>query len=570
MKKFLALLFVSAALTSMAAVPHVNTAKAKVTEGKAQKTMVMKSNTLANQLTAPVMKTKVTNNTLTPQRLFSEKGVNPGQNMLMKRAPRRVAAEDVLANKIAFMYAYSYDSESGSTAQANDYLYGGWTADMEQVSDNQFYSYIYFTSIPFTINVDYSAKTAEMVMETLRAWHWIDTVVSGKTTTYNDTTEYIALWDEAFMMNDDENAEPANLQGTLYEDGTIYFPDGWTLYDIMYVKKTSIRNGAETVTYDTIAGLLCDFMHETYLMTANAKHEYVQQSSGATVTRDTYMYQYDDTTAVAWNLWGMGNRGMVFFIHEDGTMEFPSYQVAYTEDISDYATAYTQYNWDESYEFYNFAIDLDIEADTAIDNSLSEDSKIGVVDANGLYWDASVIYDLIQNKSNGNWYFGLGFYPFLHNKLTFNDPNEFFMLGVTADPIINYVVNDENVVITLEVEEGAQYLMTVNGEYVESPYTIARTEEDQTVTVMAVAQAYGKNVSNVVQTEITIPALEAAGMPGDVDNNGIVNITDVTVLISAVMSENYSTINADNADMNGDGTINVTDVTLLISMVMAQ
>ena len=59
-------------------------------------------------------------------------------------------------------------------------------------------------------------------------------------------------------------------------------------------------------------------------------------------------------------------------------------------------------------------------------------------------------------------------------------------------------------------------------------------------------------------------------MPGDVDDNGIVNITDVTTLISAVMSENFSTINADNADMNGDGTINVTDVTLLISMVMAQ
>jgi len=143
------------------------------------------------------------------------------------------------------------------------------------------------------------------------------------------------------------------------------------------------------------------------------------------------------------------------------------------------------------------------------------------------------------------------------------------MVGTTADPVINYDVTDEAVVITLEVEEGAQYLMTVNGEYVESPYTIARTEEDQTVTVMAIAQAYGKHESNVVQTEILIPALEG-GMPGDVDDNGVVNITDVTTLISAVMSENLSTINADNADMNGDGTINVTDITLLINMVMAQ
>ena len=62
MKKFFALLFVCAGLTAMAAVPHVNN-NANVTQGKAQKTMVMKSNTLSNQLIAPVMKTKVTKNT---------------------------------------------------------------------------------------------------------------------------------------------------------------------------------------------------------------------------------------------------------------------------------------------------------------------------------------------------------------------------------------------------------------------------------------------------------------------------------------------------------------------------
>ena len=565
MKKFFALLFVCAGLTAMAAVPHVNN-NAKVAEGKAPKTMVMKSNTLSNQLIAPVMKTKVTNNTLTPQRLFAEKGINPGDNKLMKKAPRRVTADDVMATKLAFMLAYEYDESTGGTVEANDYLYGGWDVDMVQQGDDQFDAYVYFTSIPFTVYVDYEAKTAEMVMETLGAWHWIDTVVSGRTTIYNDTTEYVALWDEAYLLTDDANAEPANLQGTLYNDGTIYFPDGWTLYDVCYVKKTTIRNGVTTESYDTVAGLLCDFMHETYLMTANANHEYVQQSSGATVNRDAYMFQYDDTTAVVWNLWGMGNRSKVFYIHEDGTMEFPSYQVVYTEDISDYAAQYTQYGWDEAYEFYNFAISLDVEADTADDATLSEDSNFGTVDPAGLYWDASVIYDLIS--ANGNWYFGLGFYPFLHNKVTFTDPDEFFMLGVTADPIINYTVNDENVVIYLELEEGAEYLMTVDGEYVESPYQIDRTTEDQVVTVMAIAQVYGKEMSNVVQAEITIPALETVGLLGDVNDDGFVNVTDVTLLINAVVNEDYSNINADNADINGDGVLTVTDVTMLINLAM--
>ena len=453
MKKFFALLFVCAGLTAMAVTPHVNT-NVKMTQGKAPKSMVMKSNTLTNQLTAPAM--KITAETMTPQRVFAEKG-GPAQNMLMKKAPRRVGADDVLATKLAFMLAYTYDADEGIVI-ADDYLWGGWTAEMEQVDDNQFNSYLYFTGIPFTFNVDYTAGTAEMVMETLGAWQWSDTVVSGRTTTICDTTEYVALWDEAFMLNDDPDAEPTNLQGTLYPDGTIYIPDGWTLYDVCYTVKRVIRSGNTTTTYDTIAGLLCDFMHSTYLITANANHEYVQQSSGATVNRNAYMFQYDDTTAIAWNLWGMGNRGMVFFLHEDNEMEFPSYQVAYTEDISDYAAAYTQYNWDEAYEFYNFAIDLDQEADTAVDATLSEYSKLGTWDVNGVYWDASVIYDLLLKLSDGNWYFGLGFYPFLHNKLTFTDGTTF----VVPEPFMRGDVDMDGSVGIADVTALIDYILTGN------------------------------------------------------------------------------------------------------------
>ena len=63
--------------------------------------------------------------------------------------------------------------------------------------------------------------------------------------------------------------------------------------------------------------------------------------------------------------------------------------------------------------------------------------------------------------------------------------------------------------------------------------------------------------------------IKKAGKLGDVNSDNTVNITDVTILISAVMSENFSTINFDNSDMNGDGIINITDVTMLINAVMA-
>ena len=64
-------------------------------------------------------------------------------------------------------------------------------------------------------------------------------------------------------------------------------------------------------------------------------------------------------------------------------------------------------------------------------------------------------------------------------------------------------------------------------------------------------------------------AIGSGSLRGDVNNDGVVNITDVTVLISAVMAENFANINTTNADMNGDSFINITDVTMLINAVMA-
>jgi surface protein len=57
-----------------------------------------------------------------------------------------------------------------------------------------------------------------------------------------------------------------------------------------------------------------------------------------------------------------------------------------------------------------------------------------------------------------------------------------------------------------------------------------------------------------------------AGLRGDVNHDGQVNITDVTTLISMIMSDNTS--GNPEADVNSDGNVNITDVTTLITMVM--
>ena len=55
----------------------------------------------------------------------------------------------------------------------------------------------------------------------------------------------------------------------------------------------------------------------------------------------------------------------------------------------------------------------------------------------------------------------------------------------------------------------------------------------------------------------------------DANGDGIINISDVTGMLNAVMSENFDNINSSNADMNNDGIINITDVTLLINHLMS-
>ena len=54
---------------------------------------------------------------------------------------------------------------------------------------------------------------------------------------------------------------------------------------------------------------------------------------------------------------------------------------------------------------------------------------------------------------------------------------------------------------------------------------------------------------------------------GDVNNDGLVNVVDVTVLIEYLL-KGQGQINLSNADINDDGQITIVDVTMLINMVL--
>ena len=58
-------------------------------------------------------------------------------------------------------------------------------------------------------------------------------------------------------------------------------------------------------------------------------------------------------------------------------------------------------------------------------------------------------------------------------------------------------------------------------------------------------------------------------LAGDVDGDGKLNIDDVALLISYLLSANGEMVNMDNADVDGDKIININDVTTLIRMLLA-
>ena len=55
---------------------------------------------------------------------------------------------------------------------------------------------------------------------------------------------------------------------------------------------------------------------------------------------------------------------------------------------------------------------------------------------------------------------------------------------------------------------------------------------------------------------------------GDVNGDGLVNITDINILISYLLGSDVVDFNATNADLNQDNDVNVTDATLLINRIL--
>ena len=564
MKKLFFILMGMTLCLAATAAPQRLQGKLKSAGNRVDLSKLKKHDFLIQQMSAPVMSGD--KSVLPLNECFTRRGVTPDDNPLMKKAPRRLSAQDLLSTKVVFKECFDYDYYTGEVVRAACYYDGGWDVEMEQMDYGLYGAYIDFLSVPANIYVDFNTKTAEMVMDCMGGWQWADSTVSGRTKTVNDTTMYLFMVDEAYMLG--QNDEMTDISGTVYSDGSLYFPDGWCYVMIDYVTKTVTNyNGVTNTTRDTVM-TMSPFYRNTYLMTPNATHDYdLEYTVGGRTyvdhyTDNAYMFQFDDSTAVAWNLWGCGGRGVYMNIHEDGTMVFPAFQLAGTVDMTPYEEAYPEFDWSEGYE--NVIVGYDESNDSYYYSDI-----MGTVSPEAITWGGIQLWNYCTLDGV---YYAVRTYPLVNNELRFVD-GESFLLGTSPCPEISVEVFDEYVLVAAvpQGEGGSAYLFDSNGRMVENPYTVNRTEEDQHLMFFAVESDPGKNMSELIAEDVLVPGLSSTAVViGDVNGDSAINLQDVVILIDRLLSgdlDDSDNFIGDNADIDQNNVINLDDVVALMNMV---
>ena len=587
MKKFLALLFVCAGLTAMAAAPHVNNT-AKITKQATHAQVMQAANSFDKAQVA-----KVTTNSLSPKTFFKQYGMTPNDNKLLKKAPRRVDAGSYgSGTHVDFHYIYTF-GEDGYLTQADPYYVGGNGVYFQVFDDTMYCAGIYwnpwtgstyylpiyfdFNNMTFEIEVGYGLDNKS----TTGSYKYYNATNAAKLPFNNgagyyriDTVMKTYLVNENYFYSEEGDGYDEPVGGNIYEDASLEFNEevGYAFFGnlIQTVMYRRTQNGSQsTLGADTTS--LIEIHRGTQFITANATHEYKYQGSNAsatTYTNNVYAYQYDDTTAVVFGLFGMGMPGNYMFIYE------PEEGV----DYNMYMPAQMVYD-DEGYDFLNSTFELDANHGFQFDEDGYVDGFLGIGTVGDacneyIHWDATVLMDTTT---------GSLFYPLFDNYLRLND--DIWYLGNCEAPTIQVTPGDEAYTFAGITEEtGSEVFLFVveldeEGqitayEMVTNPYSVTRTDVDQIVSLAAIANgAPGKNPSEIVIQQFTVPKLEPVGPVwerGDVNMDGEVDINDVTRLIDVVLGKDVE-FDENAADCNtevGDDSIDINDVTALINRVL--
>ena len=115
---------------------------------------------------------------------------------------------------------------------------------------------------------------------------------------------------------------------------------------------------------------------------------------------------------------------------------------------------------------------------------------------------------------------------------------------------------------------GYQFVGTGGDREVENAYVLNDSGDAFVRNANATVKAGSAYFIAIDTTDTDILRLATAGLLGDVNDDGKVNVTDVMLLVNHIIGNNSTIFNMANADVNGDKKITVTDVMVLVNMII--
>ena len=267
-----------------------------------------------------------------------------------------------------------------------------------------------------------------------------------------------------------------------------------------------------------------------------------------------YIYQADDSTIYVYNLYGTDFNWNYMILKRGGAMTFPSQAVS------------CEVNNTGIVGLFNYS---------CLDKFLVEGNQ-GTYDANSISWgDTYLDYDYVKNpeyptiqlRNNRN---SMPDSVYTNNRLSYTKPrNPSFNQPIVTDSTVTFSAvtrSSGEVVLLLHGPEQDVYLPVPN------PYTVSRTDTTYSVALVAYTKAlvgYRYKYSGDVYFEYEVPAL-AQAEEGDVNNDGVVDITDVTSLINRVLdsTDAIDRVLPKHVDANGLEGIDIEDITTLIYRIL--
>lgn len=251
------------------------------------------------------------------------------------------------------------------------------------------------------------------------------------------------------------------------------------------------------------------------------------------------------------------------FSKEDAlTIDFPEeggFKVIVLDDanwVADEAAGLTNYLFDK-----NDLIDQDGRQLLAIDN---EDAQRYTLNKQAsTYWSGTTpnfVYGKGRVKLSYSQSYGEGRVD--ANLILYADKAQVFPVesGFASDPVKDATVYTWNEELQAFLRLGDTHTGTVTVP-AGTAYLLVRGEEPaEALAIGTTPEAY----------DAAISYLESLGsvVPGDVDGNGTIDVTDVTLTISYILGETPDGFLPEAADVNNDGGVDVTDVTTMIDLIL--